>query len=109
MRKAARELGYALAIHGTMAFDIDVVVIPWTEEACDAETLIAALREACSQVTEMPTYFWGMPCENPEYSVGDDFLLEAGKRPDSNKPHGRRSWSWQLGGSAYVDCSVMPL
>jgi hypothetical protein len=57
MREAARGLGYALATHGTMAFDIDVVAIPWIDGAAEPEALIAGLREACSRVTEMPTYF----------------------------------------------------
>lgn len=108
MRHTARAYGYALAVHGSLTFDIDIVCIPWIDEADSPESLVSALREACSRVTKMPTYFWGMPCENPEYSVGDDFLIAEGKRPDSDRPHGRRAWSWQLGGGAYVDCSVMP-
>jgi len=109
MRIAARECGYALATHGSMAFDIDILLVPWVEDAEPPTVLIPRLRAECSKVTGMPTYFWGMPCEDPEMSCGDDFLLEQGKRPDDVRPHGRISWSWQLGGGAYVDCSVMPL
>ena len=109
MRHAARELGYALTTHGTMRFDIDIVCIPWVENARPAGELIPILREACSKITGMPTLFWGEPeCVETDTQVDDETLLRMGKRPDENKPHGRRQWSWQLGGGAYVDCSVMP-
>ena len=109
MRKAARLHGYALATHGTLAFDIDVVAVPWMEDAATAEELIPALRSACSEVTGLPTMLWGLPDLPEEHQVGDDALLNLGKKPEELRPHGRIAWSWQLGGGAYVDCSVMPL
>jgi hypothetical protein len=39
----AREHGYALAIHGTVTSDLDLVAIPWTEEAAPAEVVKDAL------------------------------------------------------------------
>lgn len=33
IRAAAKEIGYALAVHGSLERDLDVVAIPWTQEA----------------------------------------------------------------------------
>lgn len=40
----ARELGYALALHGSMARDLDLVAIPWTDDAASARAQPADLR-----------------------------------------------------------------
>ncbi len=89
LRKAAYEKGYALTLHGSLQRDLDVVAIPWTEEAVDAETLVKALTEASG-----------------------GFVLDTCEGRDPTlKPHGRLGWSIHLGGPAgrYVDLSVMPL
>ena len=85
--EVARECGYALALHGTMARDLDVVAVPWTEEAVDAEDLVRRLTEACA------------------WTCGDDGLLVVGP---TNKPHGRRAWSVPFFATHFVDVSVMP-
>lgn len=85
IQEVAREHGYAACLHGSMARDLDLVMVPWTEEAADAETLIAAMRETFSIFGEHP------PSENA--------------RP---RPHGRMCWTVLLGGHAYMDISVMP-
>ena len=50
----ARKHGYALAIHGTMTTDLDLVAIPWTDEAADVDTLVAALRWHVGMVSTVP-------------------------------------------------------
>lgn len=91
LQQIARQHGYALAVHGSMSTDLDLLACPWTEAAADAETLIEALR----------------------LSVGGE-LSERDTNP-SSKPHGRLSWSiYPPGGGAkthvgpYFDISVMP-
>lgn len=87
--KAARERGYALAIHGTLARDMDLIAVPWTQEAVRAEELIEALMEASGG--------W----------MHDEALRR--EHDQSARPHGRRAWSIHLGfEGAYVDVSVMP-
>jgi hypothetical protein len=91
LSEAARSVGYALAVHGSMSRDLDVVAVPWTDEAADPRTLIAALMAIC----------------------GGDLgrVNGAGKRVDlpEAKPHGRLAWVIFLpGGEAYIDLSVMP-
>lgn len=78
----ARRLGYALALHGTMARDLDVIAVPWQCEAVSDAVLVAALAEACG-------------------AVGHD-------ASPTEKEHGRHAWKLWLGSGLYVDLSVMP-
>lgn len=85
----ARHHGYALSIHGTMAHDLDLVAIPWTEDAEDATTVMEAIKKhigAC-----------GINIQND----GSE-----NKMP-TRKPHGRMSWRLNVYGGS-VDLSVMP-
>lgn len=46
MRPTARNLGYALAVHGSMMRDLDVVAVPWVRDATDHKSLAHALAGA---------------------------------------------------------------
>ena len=35
-----RKHGYALAVHGSLASDFDLIAVPWTEEAADPQVVI---------------------------------------------------------------------
>jgi hypothetical protein len=90
LREVAKQHGYALAVHGTMARDLDLVACPWTEDAVAGAVLAEALRrklELCS---------------------GDVWSFEIG---NGVKPHGRIAWTIvpHCGGGMYVDLSIMPL
>ncbi|HKB93311.1 MAG TPA: hypothetical protein VKC62_03635, partial [Gaiellaceae bacterium] len=43
LAEVAREHGYALAVHGTMARDLDLVAIPWIDAAGSPSELAGAL------------------------------------------------------------------
>lgn len=45
LRNAADKCGWALALHGSLAKDMDIMAMPWTEDATDAEGLITKLAE----------------------------------------------------------------
>jgi hypothetical protein len=85
---AARTVGYAIAVHGSMRNDLDVVAIPWTDEAASPEELLTALLAGMGWATEHPD------------------------RPRSDgpeaKPHGRVAWTIPLGAGTAIDLSVMP-
>lgn len=81
-RKAAYELGYAVAVHGSMERDLDLVAIPWTVEACDTETLVKAIIQAVDGYIK------------PEIQA--------------KKPHGRTAYVVFLLTGSYIDLSVMP-
>ena len=86
----ARKYGYALALHGSMARDADIVAIPWAEDAVGRDEFIEKMKELCKRY---------MFCD------GERCTIE--KAPEK-KPHGRVAYSILLGGGMYVDLSVMP-
>lgn len=45
LRKIALENGYALAIHGTCAFDMDLIAVRWNESVSDPEVLVERFVE----------------------------------------------------------------
>lgn len=105
MRRIARQDGWALAVHGSMTRDLDVVAVPWTDEASDETAFVEAMRAAVAR------------------ELGGVAVIGAGEdgrtRGVKAKPHGRRCWtihstSEQLvedehGAHPYVDLSVLDL
>lgn len=90
---SARTAGYALAPHGSMARDLDLIAVPWTDEATSAEDLILRLIAASGgHLTPCPLV--------AEHANKHSVAVE--------KPHGRRAWSIHLGHQLYLDVSVMP-
>ena len=90
IREAARPLGYAVAVHGSLRRDVDLVAVPWVDAAAAAEDLITAV------CTALP---------------GGGHV----NGPPADKPHLRRAWSiialaadpWDQDGW-YIDLSVLP-
>lgn len=86
IKAVAKRIGYAVAWHGSLCRDIDLVAVPWTQDAVEAEELVKQIMEAVGGV-----YTHGQI--NP-----------------SKNPHGRLSYAINLHPSAvYVDLSVMPI
>lgn len=97
LRDKARELGYAIGVHGTLKRDIDLIACPWVAEAVDARTLAEALLEVAALHNGGTAFL--LPKE-------DDGYFWAGC--PGGKPHGRLCWTFHLGGGPYIDLSVMP-
>lgn len=98
LTEAAREVGYALAVHGSMGRDFDLVAIPWTEAAGSAEQLIMRLLAQCGHCgAHIPHR--SESAKDPAQGNGD----VAGV-----KPHGRLAWSIHFENGLYLDVSVMP-
>jgi hypothetical protein len=101
IRIKAKELGYAVAVHGTLKRDIDLVAIPWIAEAVEPKVLAMALHEVVLAV------------HGKSYLQDDPFHMDG---CPGHKPHGRLVWSFYFavenGNPAafhgYVDLSVMP-
>lgn len=91
MRLVARDLGYALTIHGSLDRDIDIVAVPWREhQVSDPDRLAIALCGAVAGVTGRCNR------ESGEWTV---------------KPHGRLAkilMAWCGENTAQLDLSVMP-
>lgn len=83
LKAAARSKGYALGLHGSLTTDMDLIAVPWADDADSPEALVAALA-ACF----------------------DGYIQHDSPQP---KPHGRMAWSihFKIGGP-YLDVSVMP-
>lgn len=78
-----RSYGYALAIHGSLQRDFDLIAIPWTESPSSQEAVIRAI------------------------------IAEFGLRPVGDvghKPHGRKVWTLAFGwGECFLDLGFMPI
>lgn len=102
LSEVARKNGYALAIHGSVTRDCDLVAVPWTEEAIDAETLIERMREAIGWLIIED----GTPAAR--YDQDACRWVEAAVENPTRKPHGRLAWNFHCDGGAVLDVSVMP-
>jgi hypothetical protein len=87
----ARSMGYAIAVHGSMVRDVDLIAIPWTDNAVSARELVKAIAAICNGYLAQ-----SKPEEGGRYRV------------PMIKPHGRLAYSIHLGGGPYIDLSVMP-
>jgi len=51
MRVAAKELGFALAVHGSLNRDVDLIAVPWVEkDVATPDDLLTALIGVCKGV-----------------------------------------------------------
>jgi hypothetical protein len=95
LQQIAKRHGYALAVHGSLHRDFDLVAIPWVKEASDALSLIRAIKKATKTVTH--------------HEESDKHVKDCAP---SQKPHGRVSYSLHVTNhgmyGGYLDISVMP-
>lgn len=81
--KLAREVGYAVGVHGSLKRDVDLIAVPWTE---DAAGHIALINHLCKGLN----------------------AKQAGS-PSLEKPHGRLAVIIQIDGYYKpIDLSIMP-
>lgn len=98
LRQRAREFGYALAVHGSLKRDIDLIAVPWSASAAPERILAEALLAVAVEVNGAAWLSWH-PSLGAEYTKnGAPGLM----------PHGRLGWVINLGGGPYIDLAVMP-
>lgn len=98
LRKVARDYGYALAVHGSLARDIDLIAVPWVDTAGPEPELACAIQKEAKRICGQARMGWSM--------MGDaKFSLNG---CPGNKPHGRLGWIFNLDGGPYIDLSIMP-
>ena len=90
LAEVARNLGYALAIHGSVLTDLDLIAVPWTDSAVEPLELMYAIKDHCGKCG----------INNDEH--GNE---HHGPAP---KPHGRMAWKLHMHSGGAVDLSVMP-
>lgn len=88
IRTAAKAMGYAIGLHGSVVRDIDLVAVPWREDCYEPQELAEVICWICKAETG-----WG-------------FFSSADKNP-TTKPLGRLAWSIHMWGT-YIDLSVTP-
>jgi hypothetical protein len=95
LQQVAKRHGYALAVHGSLHRDFDLIAVPWIEEASDALTLIKALKRATRTVTQ--------------HEQSEGYFKDCAP---TKKPHGRVAYSLHFTNhgmyGGYLDISVMP-
>lgn len=103
IRERAKDLGYAVGVHGTLKRDIDLIACPWTDAAVDPKNLAEQLRLVIEKVNG-----YAQPCPR---EVSEYFLDGC----PGGKDHGRLCWTWYLdkkdaenAKGSYIDLSVMP-
>lgn len=85
LTEVANKHGYALAINGSLTHDMDLIAVPWVEDAADQRTLADAIIG----------------------SLKGSFVNEVGNA--GVKPHGRTAYTIFMDNGAYLDLSVMEL
>lgn len=86
----ARPLGYALAIHGSVLTDLDLIAVPWVDDAVEPEILKDAIKNHC-----------GMCLVNIDANGNEHDIPR-------RKPHGRKAWKLFMDAGGSVDLSVLP-
>lgn len=103
----AREHGYALALHGSMVSDMDIIAIPWIEGAAPTSKLLAALKERVQAMDYRELL------QFTSRTAHVDKVIEAQHNltPDlaEIKPHGRKAWNLYLQHGCKIDVSVIPV
>ena len=64
MKKSALELGYTLAIHGSLHSDMDLIAVAWTEDAKSVDELIQSIDD-CLGKTIFKNHNWATCKEKP--------------------------------------------
>lgn len=85
MKKAALELGYTLAMHGSMHTDMDLIAVAWVEDAQPVESLVKAINDCLGK------------------TVWSDSNLVSGEV----KPHGRICYTLSIGSDWFIDLSII--
>ncbi|MDX2187789.1 MAG: hypothetical protein SFV32_12710 [Opitutaceae bacterium] len=110
--EVARKHGYALAIHGTVTSDLDLIAVPWVEDAADPVVLRDALMahiDACSYGDLHRRM--GFTEDLVKQIEANELKTRKGEHDETGaqiKPHGRRAWNLYMDFGARVDLSVMP-
>ena len=105
LREIAIRHGYSACLHGSLLNDMDIVLVPWTEDADDPIQMLLEMK----QVTKAKLiYFFPIehqgqrnykPLEYPYTTKDAKFSL----------PQGRECWALQITPSMYIDISITPL
>lgn len=84
-RQAAMDCGYALSVHGSLLSDMDLIAVPWIEEAKPIEELVKSISDCIGS-----TIWKGHHFKDPK-----------------EKPHGRIVYTLSIFSDWYIDLSII--
>lgn len=87
-RQAALDCGWALGLHGSLNSDMDIMAMPWVENAAPAEDMIKALEDCFT-----------IPPEAHHHET----------TKSTDKPHDRVVYTIHIWADFYLDISVIQL
>ena len=78
LRDAALNVGWALGLHGSLKSDMDIMAMPWTEEAVNPLEMILALKKCFVRHDEMIVMEVNKPNNRKVYMllIWADFYLD---------------------------------
>jgi len=76
--------GYALAVHGSMVRDMDMIAVPWVDDVKPYEEMVLKMCEAMG-----------------------GFMQDQDNNGKEQKPHGRMAYTIHVGGGGFIDLSIM--
>lgn len=83
LAEVAREHGYAMAVHGSVARDLDLICIPWIDDAAEPQAVVDAITSR--------------------------FAFEEINKPPSVREHGRLVYTLAVSfGDCFIDLSFTP-
>ena len=82
---AALNCGWALGLHGSLSNDMDIMAMPWTEDAKPVEEMIQALSDCFT--------------ENP--------FKDKHTTPHYDKPNGRVVYTMSIWADFYLDINII--
>ena len=85
LRNAALDCGWALGLHGSLANDMDIMAMPWVEDAKPVEEMIDAIINCFT--------------DNPFNDIS--------RKPYCNKPNGRVVYTIHIWKDWYLDINVI--
>lgn len=87
IRNAAMDCGWAVALHGSLSRDMDILAMPWIKDCTTAECLIDTIIARC---------------------FDNNIVSMLGKRIDKiSKPHNRICYAIPIYNDFYLDISIM--
>lgn len=85
LRNAAMDNGWALGLHGSLANDMDIMAMPWVEDAKPVEEMIKALSDCFTE------------------SIFKEHHLV----PDTAKPNGRTVYTMTIWADFHLDINII--
>jgi hypothetical protein len=98
LRQAAREVGYALAVHGSLRRDFDLVAVPWEERAVGNAALLGWLQKRGAELLGRRVLWVGGSMDKPYGRCAFTLVIDGWAKPiDLSVIDGGTGWREELG------------